>query len=131
MHGRRKRACCFFVRRVGVEAVRIKDIDVIEAHALQALIEAREHVLARAAALAVRARPHVPAGFRRNQQFVAIRPEVVLEDAPEVRLGAAVRRPIVVREIEMGDAEIECGAKNVALCRDGRRIAEVVPQTKR
>ncbi len=35
---------CFLQRRVGIHAVRIEDVDVIEPHPLQALIEAGEHV---------------------------------------------------------------------------------------
>ncbi len=34
----------FFQRSVRVETVGIEDVDVIEAHALQALVEAGEHV---------------------------------------------------------------------------------------
>ena len=40
-------------RRLGVRAMRVEDVDVLQAHALQALVEARQHVFARAAALAV------------------------------------------------------------------------------
>src|SRR5579864_1307531 len=64
LHGGSERAGGFFERRVGIEAMRVEDVDVIEPHALQALIETRKHILARAAALAVGTGPHVPAGLR-------------------------------------------------------------------
>ncbi|SOT42656.1 hypothetical protein F01_420702 [Burkholderia cenocepacia] len=131
LHGRRQRARRFLERRVRVETVRIEDVDVVEPHPLQALVEAREHVLARPAAAAVRPRPHVPAGLRRDQQLVAIRPEILLQQPAEVGFGAAVRRPVVVREVEVVDAEVERGAQDLALRRDRRRIAEVVPQAER
>ena len=53
------------LRRLGVEAVRVEDVDVVEPHPRQALVEAREHVLARAP-LAVGAGPHVVAGLGRD-----------------------------------------------------------------
>ena len=59
-------------RRLGIEAVRVEDVDVVEPHALQALVEARQQVLARAP-FPVRARPHVVAGLARDDQLVAIR----------------------------------------------------------
>ena len=62
-----ERAHRLLERRVRVEAVRVEDVDVVELHAPQALVEAREQVLARAA-VAVRARPHVVAGLRRDRR---------------------------------------------------------------
>ena len=35
-------------RRAGVKAVRVEDVDLVEPHPFQALIEARQQVLARA-----------------------------------------------------------------------------------
>src|SRR5579859_5367537 len=110
--------------------MRIEDIDVIEAHALQALIETREYVFTRATALTVRTRPHVPTCLRRNQQFVAIRLEVVLEEPAEIGFGAAVRRAVVIGEVEVRDAQIEGRAQDVALRGDRRGIAGVVPQAQ-
>ncbi|MCY1242391.1 hypothetical protein D3C81_1868730 [compost metagenome] len=66
----------FFQRGVRIEAVGIKDVDVVHAQALQALVEAGQHVLARTAALTVRAGPHVPTGLAGNDQLVAVLLEV-------------------------------------------------------
>ena len=43
--------------------MRVKNIDIVQTHALQALVEAGQQVLARATATAVGARPHVPTRF--------------------------------------------------------------------
>ena len=72
-------------RRVEVEAVRVEDVEVVDAHPAKALVQARQHVLARPAALAVRPRPHVPARLARDDQLVAVRSEVLAKDAPKLR----------------------------------------------
>ncbi len=87
--------------------MRIEDIDVVESHAPQALIETGQHIFARAAALPVRPGPHVPAGLGGNDQLVAMGVEIFLEQAAKVGLGASIRRAVVIREIEMRDAQIE------------------------
>ena len=71
-HGGVERAHRLLERRLGVEAVRVEDVDVVEAHPREALVEACEQVLARSP-LAVRAGPHVVAGLRRDDDLVAIR----------------------------------------------------------
>ena len=74
---------------VGVEAVVVEDVDVVEPEAAEALVEAGQQVLA-GAEVAVRARPHVPARLGRDDQLVAQAPEVRAQDRTEVRLGAPV-----------------------------------------
>ena len=71
-HGGVERAHRLLERRLRVEAVRVEDVDVVEAEAREALVEAREQVLARPP-LAVRAGPHVVAGLRRDDELVAVR----------------------------------------------------------
>jgi hypothetical protein len=114
-------------RGVRVEAVRVEDVEVLDAHPAQALVEARQHVLAGAAALAVGTRPHVPAGLAADDQLIAVGRQVLAQDAPEVDLGAAVGRSVVVGEIEVGDAEIEGGPDDRPLAGRRHRITEVVP----
>ncbi len=60
----------FLERRVGIEAVRIEDVDIVEPHPLQALVEAGQHIFA-AAPFAVGTGPHQVAGLGRDDQFVA------------------------------------------------------------
>ncbi len=126
-----ERAHRLLERCLRIETVRVEDVDVVEPHAAQALIEAREQVLARAP-FPVRPRPHVVAGFRGDHQLVAERRQVFLEDLPEVLLRRAVRRPVVVGEIEVGDAEVEGAADDRAA--DLERsivVSEVVPEPER
>ncbi len=76
-------------------------------------------------------RPHVVAGLRRDHQLVAVRGKVVGQHPPEVDLGRAVRRPVVVGQIEVGDAEIERATHDRPLRVVGPVVAEVVPQPER
>ena len=128
--GRVERAHRLLERRLGVEAVRVEDVDVLEAHPLQRLVEAREHVLARAP-LAVRAGPHVVAGLGRDHELVAVGPEVLAEEAAEVGLRRPVRRPVVVREVEVQDPEVEGAPEDRAARLERPVVAEVVPEPER
>ena len=110
--------------------MRIEDIDVFEAHPLQALVETRQQVLSRAPD-AVRPRPHVVAGLRRDHQLVAAPGQVRAEDAAEVLLGRAVRRPVVVRQVEVGDPEIEGPADDRPLRVHRAIAAEILPEPER
>ena len=66
-----ERAHRLLERRRGVRAVVVEDVDVVEAHPPQGLVEAGDEVLPGAADLAVRPRPHVPAGLAGDDQLVA------------------------------------------------------------
>ena len=109
-----ERAHGLFQRGVGVEAVAVEDVHVLHPHPLQRLVEAGQQVLARAP-LPVRPRPHVVPGLGRDDQLVPVREEVLAEQPPEVDLGRPVGRPVVVREIEVGDAEVEGAPQDRAL----------------
>src|SRR5208337_26629 len=111
-------------------AVVVKDVDVVEPHALQALIQAGEQILARAE-VSIRSGPHIPAGFRRDDEFVAVRLKIFLEDLTEVFFRRAVRRAVVVGEIEMRDAEIEGAAQHGPAVFEIIHSTEVVPKSER
>ncbi len=125
-----ERAAGFFQRRIRVEAVRIEDIDIVEAHALQALVAGSDQILA-AAPLAIGARPHVVAGLGGDDQLIAQARKFGAHDLAEGRLGAAGRRAVIVGEVEMGDAEIEGRAAHVDLAVMRRIAAEIVPEAER
>ncbi|MCY1233054.1 hypothetical protein D9M72_455720 [compost metagenome] len=129
-HDMVERAAGFFERRVRIEAMRIEDVDIVEAHALQALVAGSDHVLA-AAPFAVRTGPHVIAGLGRDDQLVAQMGEIRAHDFAEGGLGRARRRAVIVGEVEMGDAEVEGGAAHVDLAVMGRVAAEIVPEPQR
>src|ERR1044072_5211760 len=128
-HGRVESPHRLVERGLGVETMRVEDVDVLEAHPAKALVETRKELLRRAP-LAVRARPHVVAGLGRDHELVAIRVQVDLEHAPEVLLRGAVRRPVVVSQVEVGDPELKSAPDYRAARFKGKVVAEVVPQAE-
>ena len=126
-----QRAHRLLQRRVRVEPVAVEDVHVVDAHPGQRLVQTGQQVLAGAAALPVRARPHVVAGLGRQDQLIAVRPEVLGEDRAEVGLRAAVGRPVVVGQVEVRDAAVEGAPQDGPLPLEGHVVAEVVPQPQR
>ncbi len=78
-----------------------------------------------------RAGPLVIARLRRNDELVAVGAQVLGEDPPEVALRGAIRRAVVVRQVEVGDAEVEGAAQDRAAVRERPVVAEVLPQPER
>ena len=115
-------------RRLGVEAVAVEDVDVVQAEPGQRLVERGQDVLARPAALAVGTGPHVVAGLGGDHQLVAEPGEVLGEEAAEVLLRAAVRRAVVVRQVEVRHAPVEGPAQDRPLGLLGAVGAEVLPE---
>ncbi len=129
LHSADQCACCFFDRGVVVGAMAVEDVDVVESHSGQRLFERGQQIFARATE-AVGAGPHVPAGLAGDDQLIAVSGEILGEDAAEVLLRAAVRRAVIVGQIEMRDAEIECATQDRALVHQRYVVAEVVPQSQ-
>src|SRR5262249_31450420 len=117
-------------RRVGVVAMRIEDIDIVEAHALKALLARGDEVFA-AAEIAVGAGPHAPAGLRRADQLIAVGAEIARHDVAEELFGRARRGAVVVGEIEMRDAVVEGVAQDLERARIVARAAEILPEAER
>ena len=108
----------------------VEDVDVVQAHPLQRVIERAEQVLA-GSPEAVGARPHVPSRLGRDHELVAVRNEVLGEDPTEVDLGRTVGRSVVVGQVEVGDALVEGTTKDGALRLERLVVPEVVPQPER
>ena len=108
----------------------VEDVHIVEAHALQALVQACQQVFARTTPLSVGAGPHVVTGFAGDDQLIAVGPEVAAQVFAKVGFRAAVRRAVIVGQIKVVDAQVKRGAQHVALGLEGRGIAEVVPQTE-
>ena len=108
----------------------IEDVDIVEPHALEALVEAGEQIFA-AAPFAVRPGPHAVAGLGGDHQLVAQAVEIGAQDLAEQRLGGAGRRAVIVGEIEMRDAEVEGRAADLARGRRRLVLAEIVPEPER
>src|ERR1022692_4069400 len=108
----------------------VKNVDILESHARQAFVQRCKQILARPAH-PIRAWPHIPSRFCRNQELIAVFAQILPQNLPEVLLGGPIRRPIVVRQIEMRYAAIE-SAPNHCPARLKEIVAsEVLPQSKR
>jgi hypothetical protein len=119
----------FFERSFRIRAVMIKNIHVLEAEAFQALVEAGENVLPRAP-VAVGAVPHEVAGLGGDDEFVAMRGEILAQHPAEVFLRGAGRRAVVVGQIEVCDAEIEGAENKCAAVVVEVGVAEIVPEAE-
>jgi hypothetical protein len=67
---------------------------------------------------------------RRDDDLVAVAGEVLAEDLPELLLGRAVLRAVVVREVQVRDPELERAADDRARPLERRGAAEVVPEAE-
>ena len=119
-----------FQRGVGVHPVVVEDVYVLEAHPLQALVEAGQQVFP-ASPVTVRPLPHGVARLGADEELIAVGGKIFLEDAAKVLLGAARLGAVVVGEVEVGDAVVERRAAEQAHVLEVRGIAEVVPQAQR
>src|SRR5262249_49091563 len=81
--------------------------------------------------LSVRAGPHVVAGLRGDDQLVAVGAQIGREQATEVLLGGAVRRAVVVGQVEVRDAEVEGTPDDGAAEGERTVVAGVVPEPER
>ncbi len=129
LHGGVEGGHGFLQAGVGIGAVRVEDIDVIEAEALERLIERGEEVLARAI-FAIGTVPHIVAGFGGDDQFIAVAGEVFDEDAADIFLGRAGRWAVVIGVIEMGDATVEGTVHDAAGFFKVIDVAEVMPESE-
>src|SRR5260370_6647440 len=109
--------------------MRVEDVHVLKPEPAQALIKARQQVLARAS-IAVGARPHAPARLGRDDELIPVWAEVAGQQLPECRLRCAIGRPVVVREVEVGDPEIEGPAQYGARVLEGAGGAELLPEAE-
>ena len=107
----------------------VENVDVVEAETFEALIERGEQIFA-AAEIAIGAEPHFVAGFGADDQFVAMMMEIFVQQTAAVLLGAARFGTVIVGEVEMRDAVVECGEHNVTHGGVWRNIAEIMPKTE-
>ena len=74
--------------------------------------------------------PHLVAGLGGDDQFIAVADEILHQDAPDIFLGGAGRRPVVVSQIKMGDAAIKGTAHDLAGFLKIINAPEIVPETQ-
>ena len=117
-------------RSIRVGTVMVEDIHVFQPHPLQALVAAGDQVLARTP-FAVGAGPHQVARLAGDDQLVAERHQVLLQNPAEGDLRRTRFRAVVVREVEVGDAEVERGSRHRPAVVVHVDAPEVVPQPQR
>src|SRR5205823_12757110 len=66
-----------------------------------------------------------------DDQLVPVGLEILAEDPPEVDLRTAIRRPVVVGEIEVRDSQVERATEDRAARHQRPVVAEVLPQPER
>src|SRR5690242_13025527 len=108
----------------------IEDVDVLESHPLQTLIETRQQVLP-GPPFPVRSGPHPVPGLGGDDEFVPVRGQILPQYPPERLLGGARRGPVVVREIEMRDTPVEGMEQHAMRVRELVHTAEVLPEQAR
>ena len=101
----------------------VEEVNIVEMHTLQALVETGHEVLSRAP-VAIRSWPHIIARFAADEKFVAIWTEVIIHESSHRFLSTAIRRAVVVGQIEMCDAIVE------GIVRDGTASLVWVNATK-
>ena len=105
----RKRAHRLFERSLGIEAVVIENINIFKPHAFEALIKTREKIFAASVPASVGSRPHLIARLRADYHFIAVCPHLVGKNFAEILFRAARRRAVIICQVEMRDAVVECG----------------------
>ena len=63
----------------------------------------------------------------RDDQLVAVRQQILLQDPAERPLGLAVGRAVVVGQVKVGDAQVKGLAQNALLDAEGGDIPKIVP----
>ena len=129
-YGLRQSAHCFFQRGLGVHAMVVEDIHIVQPHPAQALVQAGQQVFA-AAPVAVGTVPHRVTRLGRDDQLIAVRHQVVAQDLAKIALGGTRLGAVVVGQVKVGDAVVKRGAaeRTHVLVRGG--IAKIVPQPQR
>ena len=114
---------------MGVVAVAVEEVHIVELHAAQALVETGKERLPRTP-VAVGAGPHLVARLRGDEEFIAVGREVLLHETAERLLGAARRRPVVVGQIEVGHAVVEGKAGQGTCGAEVGIVPEIVPEAQ-
>ena len=69
--------------------------------------------------------------FAGKHQLIPVGTQVFFKIRPEILLGSAGHRAVVVRHIDVRDAAVECGAQHGAHIVEGVARTEVMPQPQR
>ena len=117
-------------RCLRVVAMTIEEVYVVDVQASERLVERCHEILARAP-VAIGSRPHVVAGLRGDEQFIAEGAEVVVHQSAEGLFGGPIGRTVVVCQVEVGDTMIEGIVCDLTTALIGVDASEVVPESQR
>src|SRR3982751_2599148 len=106
----------------------IKDVCIINAHSLQTLIETGEQIFL-SASISIWSGPHRVTRLRGNKKFVAVATEVTFQDLAQCLFRSTCRWSVIIREVEMGDAMIECSEQNFPAFFKRVIRPEILPQS--
>ena len=130
LHGSGKGPHGLLQRSVGVHAVVVVDVHVVQAQPLQALVQAGQQILA-AAPVTIGAVPHGIPCLGADDELIAVGHEVLVQDAAEVLLGTARLRAIVVGQVKVSDAVVEGGEAELLHGLIAARVTKIVPEPQR
>ena len=109
----------------------VKNIHIIESHAFQALVKTRHQILS-GSPVAIRARPHIIAGFCGDHKLIAVCTEAVLQRLAKVFLRKSIRRmTVVIREVKVCDPAVKRMAQDLFLVCDRLFQSKILPQSQR
>ena len=129
-HSLRQCAHRLLQRGVGVHAVVVEDVHIVQSHAAQALVQTGQQVLA-AAPVAVGAVPHHIPGLGGDDQLIAVDAEIIAQNFTKIPLGCARLGAVVVGKVKVGDAVVKRRAAERTHVLIGRCVAKIVPQPQR
>ena len=130
LHGGRQRAHGLFQRGVGIHAVVVVDVHIVQPQPLQALVQAGQQILA-AAPVTIGAVPHGIPCLGADDELIPVGHEVLVQDAAQILLGAARLRTVVVGQVEVGDAVVEGGEAELLHGLIAARVTKIVPEPQR
>ena len=107
----------------------VEEIHIVYLHSLQALVK-RGHQVFSGAPVAIRPRPHVVTCFRRDEQLVTIRTEILIHQSSHRLLSRAVNRSIVVGQIEMVDTVIKSIVSNLTAAFVRINTTKIMPEAE-
>ena len=109
-----------------IRPVMVENVHIVHMHPLQALVDTGDQVLA-AAVVPVGAGPHIVSRLGGQEQLVPVGMPVRVHVQAEVPLRLPVGRAVIVRQVEVGDAQVEGCQQQRALVREGRQAAKKLP----
>ena len=104
----------------------VKNIHIFQTHALQALVKARQKILA-AAPVPVRALPHIIACLCCDDQLITIRHQFFFQDLAEIPLRTSIGRSVIIGKVKLCDTIVKSCEAQLLHVFIIRSISEIMP----